>query len=78
MKELLIDLRKNDMTVPDLVIDGVKVERVNEHKYLGTVLDEKLNFTANTGFIHSKCQSRMYFLQKVRNIDVSTSVLQTF
>ena len=47
-KELLIDFRKNHVPVPDLVIGGVKVERVNEYKYLGAVLDEKLNFTAKT------------------------------
>ena len=48
--------RKNHVPVPDLVIDGVIVERVNEYKYLGTVLDEKLNFTVNTDFIQRKCQ----------------------
>ena len=76
-KELLIDFKKNHVPVPDLVIDGVKVERVNEYKYLGTVLDEKLNFTANTDFIHRKCQSRMYFLQKLRNLD-HAGILQIF
>ena len=40
---MLINFRQNHVAVPDLVIDGVKVERVNESKYLGTVLDEKLN-----------------------------------
>ena len=45
------------MPVPDLVIDGVKGERVNEYKNLGTVLDEKLNLTANSDFIYRECQS---------------------
>ena len=51
-KELLIDFRKNHVPVPDLVIVGVNVERVNKYKYLGTVLGEKLNLTANTDCIH--------------------------
>ena len=59
MKQLLVGFRKNHVPVLDLVMDGVKVERVNEYKYLGTVLDERLNFTANTDFIDRKCQSRI-------------------
>ena len=70
-KKLLIDFRKNHLPVPDLVMNGVKVERVNEYTYLGAVLDEKLNLTANTDFIHRKCQSRMYVLH------IRASILQT-
>jgi hypothetical protein len=35
-------------------VDGTKVERVQEYKYLGTVIDNKLNFNANTESIHKK------------------------
>lgn len=77
-KELLIDFRKNPSPVPDLLIDGMKVERVCEYKYLGTVLDEKLKFVANTDLIHKKCQTRIYLLQKLRNLQVNPKVLQGF
>ena len=43
-KEMQIDFRKAPTVIPDLIIDGVKVERVTGHKYLGTVLDNKLTF----------------------------------
>ena len=59
-KEMLIDFRKNPSAIPDLLIDGVRVERVTEYKYLGTVLDNKLNFSTN--FIHKKCQPRVFCL----------------
>ena len=55
-KEMLIDFRKAPTVIPDLFIGGMKVERVTEYKYLGTVLDNKLNFNRNTYFIHKKCQ----------------------
>ena len=77
-KELLIDFTENHVPVTDLVTDGVKLERVNEYKYLGTVLDEKLHISDSTDFIHRKCQSRMYFLQKLRNLDARASIIQTF
>ena len=59
-KEMLIDFRKAPTVIP--VIDGVKVERVTEYKYLGTVLDNKLNFNKNTDFIHKRCQPRIFCL----------------
>ena len=37
-KEMLIEFRKAPTVIPDLFIDGVKVERVSEYKNLGTVL----------------------------------------
>ena len=46
--------------MPELFIDGMKVERVTEYKYLGTVSDNKLNFNKNTDFIHDKCQPRIF------------------
>ena len=59
-------------------IEGMKVERVDEYKYLGTVLDNKFTCTPNTDFIHKKCQQGMYCLQKIRCHDVYTKTLRTF
>ena len=75
---MLIDFRKAPTVIPDLFIDGVKVERVTEYKYLGTVLDNKLNFNKNTDFIHKRCQPRIVYLQKLRSLNVSAAVLRTF
>ena len=75
---MLIDFRKAPTVIPDLFIDGVKVERVTEYKYLGTVLDNKLNFNNNTDFIHKRCQPRILCLQKLRSLNVSAAVLRTF
>ena len=33
-KEMLTDFRKTPSDIPDLFIDGVKVERVTEYKHL--------------------------------------------
>ena len=56
----------------------VEVERVTEYKYLGTVLDNKLNFNKNTDVIHKRCQTRIFCLQKLRSLIVSAAVLCTF
>ena len=77
-KEMVIDFRKNPTVVPSLFIDDVRVERVSEYKYLGTILDDKLTFKAHTDYINSKCQSRIYCLQKLRSLNVNLDILRTF
>ena len=54
------------------------MELVNEYKYLGTVLDNRLKFDVSTDLTHKKCQSRVFCLQKLRHLNVSDEILQTF
>ena len=77
-KELVVDFRKSDDTIPDLIIEGEKVERVDSYKYLGTVIDKDLNFNANTSAIYKKCQSRLFCLQKLRSLQVNQTILSSF
>ena len=77
-KEMIIDFRRNPAAVSDLFINDVKVERVTEYRYLGTIIDNKLSFNANTEAIHKKCQPRLYCLQKLRSLSVNKSVLNAF
>ena len=76
-KEMMTDFRKVPTVIPDFFIDGVKVQRVTEYKYLGTVLDNKLDFNKNTDFIHKRSQPRIFCFQKLR-FNVSAAVLCTF
>ena len=63
-KEMLIDFRKAPTVIPDLFTDGVKVKRATEYKYLGTILDNKLNFNKNTDFIHKRCQQEYFAFKR--------------
>ena len=75
---MLTDFRKAPTVNPGLFIDGVEVERVAEHKYLGTALGNKLNYNKNSDFIQKRCQPRIFGLQKLRFVNVSAAVLRTF
>ena len=77
-KEMIIDFRSKPSPVTDLFIDGTKVERVTEYKYLGTVIDDKLTFKANTDAIHKKSQSRIHCLQQLRSLKVNSTILKMF
>ena len=50
----MINFRKNPSAIPDLFIDGIRVERLTEYKYLGTVLDNKLTANGNTRNVSQK------------------------
>ena len=76
-KEMVFESGKN-VSVPELCIDGECVERVNEYKYLGTVIDSQLNFKTNTDYINKKCRQRMHCLYKLRSLGVNTSLLRVF
>ena len=71
-------VEKNPPPVPELIIDVVAFERVAEYRYLGTVLDNNLTFDRNVDTIHKKCQSRIYCLQKLRNIGVPSGILEMY
>ena len=73
---MVVDFRKNPPPVPELIIEDVAVEIVAEYRYLGTVLDNNLTFDRNVDTLHKKCQSRIYCLQKLRNIGVASDILE--
>lgn len=59
-------------------IHGMPVEVVEEYKYLGTIFDNLLKFSANTENILKKCHQRLYLLRKLNSFGVSTPIMMTF
>ena len=51
---MVIDFRKSGGKIPDLTISGEVVERVENYKYLGTVIDNKMKFDDNTDYVYKK------------------------
>ncbi len=65
--------------MPDpIVIDNEQVERVNEYKYLGIIIDDKLTGSPNTQQVYKKCQQRLHFLRILGNIRVDKVILSLF
>ena len=58
-KEMLIDFQTNPPPVPYLEIKDNIVERVEEFKYLGTMIGSNLASNKNADAIHRKCQPRL-------------------
>ena len=65
-------------TAVTTIIHGKPVELVEEYKYLGTIFDRLLKFSAKTEEILRKCHQRLYLLRKLNSFGVSKIILRIF
>ncbi|KAI3371529.1 hypothetical protein L3Q82_024120 [Scortum barcoo] len=57
---------------------GEVVEEVEDYKYLGVVIDNRLDWKSNTEAVYKKGMSRLYFLRKLRSFNVGSRMLEIF
>lgn len=59
----------------NIKIDDNFIEQINEIKYLGVIIDSKLNFKSHLDYICKKIAKKLYFFRRIRNkLSVSTSI----
>lgn len=58
----------NKNTQVQIQIDGVGIERVNENKFLGVIIDDKINWKSHIKHVHSKLSRSISVLSKARHI----------
>ena len=77
-KELIIDFRvKKDPLLPVTIKDQV-VEIVNTYKYLGVIIDDKLDRDAHVSKVNSKMSQRLFFLRKLNSFHIDSKSLYLF
>ncbi|KAM4544613.1 delta-sarcoglycan isoform 2-T2 [Odontesthes bonariensis] len=78
-REMVIDFRRKKKTPSQpLKIKGEVVEEVEDYKYLGVVIGNRLDWASNTDAVCKKGMSRLYFLRKLRSFNVCSRMLETF
>jgi len=79
-KEMSIDFRVRGKLIDDkqISINGEGIQSVEQYKYLGTVLDRNLNFSANTDALCKKGQQRLHCLRKLRSFNVDKTLMCMF
>ena len=75
---MLIDFRKSQPITPRTIIQDKEVEIVSEYKYLGTLIDNKLSFEANTDVVCKQVQQRLFFLRKLNSFKVCNILMTIF
>ena len=61
--ELVFSRKRNGIDHPVALFSNIPVEKVNEHKHLGIVLDSKLSFSAHINSAISKTRKGIGFLK---------------
>ena len=75
---MVIDFRRNTEPVQPVVIKGESVEIVSTYKYLGVVIDDKLDWSNQADSVYKKGQTRLFFLRKLRSFKVCSRMLCMF
>lgn len=72
--------RKRQPIMQDYFINGVKIERVFEHRDLGVIMDPAMKFSLHREYIKRKSTSALYFVKRVcsRKFDLDTAKLLYF
>ena len=77
-KELIIDFRQDIPPHPPVLINNECVELVQSYKYLGFIIDDKLNWHEHISTLSKKLNQRLYFLRKLRSFDLDSRILKLF
>ena len=64
------------LNLDPVVINNTNVERVSCFRYLGTHIDNKLNFSIHVDEVIKKCRQRIFLLRKLKSFDVSEKILK--
>ena len=77
-EEMVIDFRRQPQPVEPLIIKNDAVRSVKTYKYLGTVIDDRLDWSQNIDVCIKKANQRLFFLRKLRQFKVSDTILKMF
>ena len=77
-KELIFDFRQSEHTHLPIMMKGQAVEIVQNYKYLGTIINDKLDWAPNTEARFSIANQRMSCLRRLKKFRVSKNLLELF
>lgn len=68
-KVFVLDFRKNPPDVSPVTINNQSAEAVNQHKYPGSIKDNKVTWNQHVDAVRKKSNERIHFYRKHFNID---------
>ena len=77
-KELFINFRRAKVDMDLIISMGQPMEMVVNYKYLGTIIDNKLDWSSNIEACCKKANQCMYFLRKLKQFKVDENILACF
>ncbi|XP_076450032.1 uncharacterized protein LOC143286377 [Babylonia areolata] len=77
-KEMVVDFRRDPPKPRPLVIKGEVVDVVSQYKYLGAILDDKLDWTEQATALLKRGNQRLFFMKKLKTFNVCPKLLELF
>ncbi|KAI3354999.1 hypothetical protein L3Q82_004799 [Scortum barcoo] len=78
-EELIVDFRRRQREEhAPLSINGTTVERVSSFRFLGVHISEDLTWTHHTDFITKSARQRLFFLRRLRRLNMDSRLLCRF
>ena len=77
-KEMLLDFRKNKVSIPSLTFNDIMLERVPSFKLLGLWIDDNLKWQTNTDYIIRKASKRLFLLKVLKKYGASMNDIRRF
>ena len=77
-KEMYINFVRSPVSLPPALINSQAVDQVENYKYLGMVIDNKLRFESQVDAVCKKAHQLMYFYRKLRNFNLDTTFMKMF
>ena len=80
-KEIVFDFRVKKETNPGdhpICVNGENIEIVESYKYLGTIIDHKLDWSEHTEYLFKKANQRLHFLLVLKSFRVDRTIMTLF
>lgn len=75
---MILDFRKCKKAHEPLTIKDESVNIVDNYKYLGVLIDNRLSFTQNCQHVYKKCLQRIHYLRQLNSLRVNQDILSMF
>ena len=66
-KEVLLSRKNSNITHPIIYYNNVQVQRADQQKHLGIIIDEKLNFKSNIDKVQTKASKGISLIKRLQN-----------
>ena len=77
-KEMIIDFCDKKPILKPIKINNTVVDIVKSYKYLGSIIDDKLNGNENTEKVYKIANQHMYFVRKLKKCYIDKSIMSMF
>ena len=75
---MIIDFRTKENHHDPVVIKNVSISCTDLYKYLGIMIDEKLNWHEQCAYVISRNNQRLYFIRKLSEFNIDKTIISLF